>query len=78
MEITARQAQILDGLFRGLTAAQIARSLFVEEETVRSHRARRYRRLGANSAAQAVGLATSGQVTVQVRVDAFRAPRAAA
>jgi DNA-binding NarL/FixJ family response regulator len=67
--VTHRQAQVLTGLFCGLSGTQIARTLQLSHDTVKTHRRRLYAVLGARSAAHAVGLAVSGQVRVLVDVD---------
>ncbi|WFR73948.1 helix-turn-helix transcriptional regulator [Prescottella defluvii] len=47
--LTEREAVVLDGLARGGSVAQIAESLFVSPNTVKSQRQSLYRKLGVNS-----------------------------
>ncbi|WP_433606464.1 LuxR C-terminal-related transcriptional regulator [Prescottella agglutinans] len=52
--LTEREAVVLDGLARGGSVAQIAESLFVSPNTVKSQRQSLYRKLGVNSRRGAV------------------------
>ncbi len=52
--LTEREAVVLDGLARGGSVAQIAESLFVSPNTVKSQRQSLYRKLGVNSRRSAV------------------------
>lgn len=65
--VTPRQADALTGLCLGLTNFQIGRRLGVAEETAKTHVVRLLRVLGARDRCHAVALATSGQVTVNVK-----------
>ncbi|WP_144016701.1 LuxR C-terminal-related transcriptional regulator [Beutenbergia cavernae] len=58
-ELTDRELEILDGLRSSLTAAEIARSLFVSVNTVKTHQRAVYRKLGARNRREAVRLAAS-------------------
>lgn len=56
-DLPPRMRQVLDALHRGLTVADTARELHVDEGTVRAHRGRLYRRLGAHSSRGALARA---------------------
>lgn len=55
--LTQQQREVLIGAARGETAADTGRRLGRSEDTIKSHRAIAYKRLGANGATQAVALA---------------------
>jgi LuxR family maltose regulon positive regulatory protein len=57
VSITRRERVVLEHLARPLTHAQIAASLFVSENTLKSHCRNLYRKLGVNSQADAVRIA---------------------
>lgn len=57
--LTGRQRQVLDGLSRGLTNRQIAKSLMVTERTVKAHVKELMRRLGASNRTQVVAIASA-------------------
>jgi DNA-binding NarL/FixJ family response regulator len=64
-ELTAREQDVLRGLGRGWSNAEIARSLFISETTVRTHITRVFAKLGLRDRAQAVVYAyESGVVRV--------------
>jgi DNA-binding CsgD family transcriptional regulator len=50
--LTAREAEILDFIARGLTSKQIARHLNISPYTVNTHRDNLRRKLGAHNGAQ--------------------------
>ncbi len=50
--LTAREAEILDLIARGLTSKQIARHLNISPYTVNTHRDNLRRKLGAHNGAQ--------------------------
>ena len=54
--LTEREQQVLDGMSRGLSNAEIGRELFLSEDTVKTHARRLFRKLGAADRAQAVAL----------------------
>ena len=55
--LTDREVAVLETLAEGLTTRQIAERLILGEETVKSHLARIYQKLGVNDRVQAVALA---------------------
>jgi DNA-binding NarL/FixJ family response regulator len=55
--LTDREVEVLECLTEGLTTRQIAERLILGEETVKSHLARIYQKLGVNDRVQAVALA---------------------
>lgn len=67
--LSVREVQVLVGVSRGLTNADIARRLYLSGATVKSHLARATRRLGAADRAGAVGRAW--ELGVFVRADAL-------
>jgi len=54
--LTEREQQVLDGMSRGLSNAEIGRELFLSEDTVKTHARRLFRKIGAADRAQAVAL----------------------
>jgi DNA-binding NarL/FixJ family response regulator len=54
--VTERELQILRGMTDGYSNLEIARQLFVSEDTVKTHARRLFRKLGANDRAHAVAL----------------------
>jgi DNA-binding NarL/FixJ family response regulator len=56
--LTAREAEVMEAVCTGMTNAQIARALFVSENTVRNHLTHIFARLGAHSRAHAIALHT--------------------
>lgn len=54
--LTEREQQVLDGMSRGLSNAEIGRELFLSEDTVKTHARRLFRKVGAADRAQAVAL----------------------
>lgn len=58
-DLTAREREVLDGLRRGDTNAQIAAQLFLSPKTVEHHVSRLLQKLGARSRAEAAALAAS-------------------
>ena len=55
-ELTEREVQVLTGMSRGRSNAEIGRELFLSEDTVKTHARRLFRKLGAADRAQAVAL----------------------
>ncbi len=58
--LTERELQVLRGMAAGRANAQIARSLYLSEDTIKTHARRLYRKLGVNHRAQAVALGFRG------------------
>ncbi|MEZ5117292.1 MAG: response regulator transcription factor [Candidatus Nanopelagicales bacterium] len=54
--LTDRERQVLDGMSRGRSNAEIGGELFLSEDTVKTHARRLFRKLGAADRAQAVAL----------------------
>jgi two-component system nitrate/nitrite response regulator NarL len=54
LDLSVREVQVLIGVGRGLTNADIGRRLYVSDHTVKTHLARLFRKLGAADRAQAV------------------------
>lgn len=54
--LTKRELQVLSGMARGRSNAEIGRELFLSEDTIKTHARRLYRKLGANDRAQAVAV----------------------
>ncbi|MDQ1648448.1 MAG: hypothetical protein QOG60_505 [Frankiaceae bacterium] len=54
--LTERELQVLRGMSQGKSNAEIGRSLFLSEDTVKTHARRLFRKLGVNDRAQAVAL----------------------
>jgi two-component system, NarL family, nitrate/nitrite response regulator NarL len=57
LDLSAREVQVLIGLSRGMTHADIGGRLYLSSATVKSHAARLFRKLGATDRAEAVGRA---------------------
>jgi DNA-binding NarL/FixJ family response regulator len=55
--LSVREVQVLIGVGRGLTNAEIGRRLYLSGETVKTHAARLFRKLDATDRAEAVGRA---------------------
>jgi two-component system, NarL family, nitrate/nitrite response regulator NarL len=55
--LSVREVQVLIGVGRGLTNADIGRRLYLSGQTVKTHAARLFRKLGATDRAEAVGRA---------------------
>jgi len=58
--LTERELQVLRGMAAGRSNARIARSLYLSEDTVKTHTRRLYRKLGVNDRAPAVALGFRG------------------
>ncbi|MFN8197537.1 MAG: response regulator transcription factor [Nakamurella multipartita] len=56
LAVTDRELQILRGMTDGFSNLEIAKQLFVSEDTVKTHARRLFRKLGANDRAHAVAL----------------------
>jgi len=54
--LTERELQVLTGMSRGRSNAEIGRELYLSEDTVKTHARRLFRKLGAADRAQAVAL----------------------
>lgn len=54
--LTERELQVLRGMSQGQSNAEIGRSLFLSEDTIKTHARRLFRKLGVNDRAQAVAL----------------------
>jgi DNA-binding NarL/FixJ family response regulator len=54
--LTERELQVLAGMSRGQSNAEIGRELFLSEDTVKTHARRLFRKLGAADRAQAVAV----------------------
>jgi DNA-binding NarL/FixJ family response regulator len=54
--LTERERQVLDGMSRGRSNAEIGRELYLSEDTVKTHARRLFRKLTAADRAQAVAL----------------------
>jgi len=54
--LTERELQVLRGMAAGRSNAEIGRSLYLSEDTVKTHARRLFRKLGVNDRAQAVAL----------------------
>jgi DNA-binding NarL/FixJ family response regulator len=52
--LTEREMQVLTGMSRGRSNAEIGKELFLSEDTVKTHARRLFRKLGVNDRAQAV------------------------
>jgi DNA-binding NarL/FixJ family response regulator len=55
-DLTEREIQVLTGMSRGRSNAEIGRDLFLSEDTVKTHARRLFRKLGAADRAQAVAV----------------------
>jgi len=55
-ELTEREVQVLTGMSRGRSNAEIGRELFLSEDTVKTHARRLFRKLRAADRAQAVAV----------------------
>lgn len=54
--LTERELQVLRGMSQGKSNAQIGRSLYLSEDTIKTHARRLFRKLEVNDRAQAVAL----------------------
>ena len=54
--LTEREVQVLTGMGRGRSNAEIGKELFLSEDTVKTHARRLFRKLGAADRAQAVAV----------------------
>ena len=54
--LTEREMQVLRGMSRGRSNAEIGRELYLSEDTIKTHARRLFRKLGAADRAQAVAL----------------------
>lgn len=67
--LTERQLEIIDCISDGLTNPEIAKRLYIGENTVKVHVRRIFARLGCNTRAQVAALAAKNQVTAATRGD---------
>lgn len=54
--LTKRETEVLSGMARGRSNAEIGRELFLSEDTIKTHARRLFRKLGAHDRAQAVAV----------------------
>jgi DNA-binding NarL/FixJ family response regulator len=54
VQLTERELQVLRGMSQGKSNGQIARELYLSEDTVKTHARRLFRKLGVRDRAQAV------------------------
>ena len=54
--LTERELQVLTGMSRGRSNAEIGKELYLSEDTVKTHARRLFRKLGAADRAQAVAV----------------------
>jgi DNA-binding NarL/FixJ family response regulator len=54
--LTERELQVLRGMSRGRSNAEIGKELYLSEDTVKTHARRLFRKLGAADRAQAVAM----------------------
>ncbi len=54
--LSPREIEVLEGMSRGMSNAQIGRELYLSEDTVKTHARRLFRKMGAADRAQAVAL----------------------
>ncbi len=54
--LTEREIEVLSGMSRGCSNSEIGRSLYLSEDTVKTHARRLFRKMGAADRAQAVAL----------------------
>ena len=54
--LSDREVEVLEGMARGKSNAQIGRELYLSEDTVKTHARRLFRKMGAADRAQAVAL----------------------
>lgn len=64
--LTPRQAQVLNGMCRGLSNKDIGRELYLSEETIKTHARTLFRKLQARDRAHAAYLAGTGHITVVI------------
>jgi DNA-binding NarL/FixJ family response regulator len=55
--LTERELEVLAGMCEGMSNAEIGRTLFLSEDTVKTHARRLFRKLGAADRAHAVAIA---------------------
>lgn len=67
MDLTKREKEIVSYFVLGKTHKEIANILFLSEETVRSHRKRIYKRIGAHNVADLVRMYVSDMVNIDVK-----------
>lgn len=63
--LSVREVQVLIGVGRGLTNADIGRRLYLSAQTVKTHATRLFRKLGATDRAEAVGRAWASGLFVR-------------
>lgn len=69
LPLTERQLEIIDCIADGLTNPEIARRLYIAENTVKLHVRRIFRRLGCHTRAQVAALAVKNQELITTRGD---------
>jgi DNA-binding NarL/FixJ family response regulator len=72
--LSVREVQVLIGVGRGLTNADIGRRLYLSGQTVKTHAARLFRKLGAADRAEAVGRAWAAGLFVRETQSPTRVP----
>lgn len=75
LELSVREVQVLIGVSRGLTNADIGKRLYLSDHTVKSHTGHLFRKLGASDRAQAVSHAWRLGLFVPAPARARCAPR---
>lgn len=56
VQLTERELQVLRGMAQGRSNAEIGRSLYLSEDTIKTHARRLFRKLGVNDRAKAVAI----------------------
>jgi DNA-binding NarL/FixJ family response regulator len=69
-ELTARQLRVLSGLSRGLCNKELAKELWLSEQTVKFHLSNIYRALGVSSRTEAIRIAFEHELVDPPATDA--------
>jgi DNA-binding NarL/FixJ family response regulator len=69
-QLTPRQLRVLAGLARGLCNKELAKELWLSEQTVKFHLSNIYRALGVSSRAEAIRVAYEHQLVASPALDA--------